>query len=298
MKRWAKRIGITVVGLAVVLGAAVAGVFGFTSSRMHRHYEITPEPVAVPTDAASVTRGRHIVEAVTKCIDCHGDDLGGKVFIDDPMMGRLSASNLTRGRGGVGTRYTNVDYVRAIRHGVRPDGTPLLFMPSQEFTNLSDEDLGAVLAYVRSLPAVDHELPPNRIKLLPRVLLVTRKLDLLPVELIDHTPHPRTAPPVGPTAAYGRYLAEVGGCFGCHGKKLHGGPIPGSPPDWPPAADLTPAGELARWSEADFAKALSTGVRPDGRQLNPVMPWPYTARLTPDEVRALWEYLRTVPSAP
>ncbi len=297
MKRWAKRFGITVIALVVVLGAAAAGVFGFTTSRMNRHYSIAPEPVAVSMDGVTIARGKHIVEAVTKCIDCHGDDLGGKVFIEDPMMGRLSASNLTPGQGGVGSRYTNEDYVRAIRHGVRPDGTPLLFMPAQEFTNLSDEDLGAVIAYIRSLPPVKHELPPNDIKLLPRVLLVTRKLDLLPVELIDHTPHRRTAPPAGPTAEYGHYLAEVGGCFGCHGKKLQGGPIPGGPPDWPAAANLTPAGELGQWSEADFAKALSTGVRPDGRQLSLVMPWAYTARLTPDEVRALWEYLRTVPAA-
>ena len=101
----------------------------------------------------------------------------------------------------------------------------------------------------------------------------------------------------GVTVEYGRYIAAVG-CQGCHGQTLAGGPIEGGAPDWPPAANLTPAGSLKTWTADGFTRFLRTGVRPNGAPVSPVMPIRETSRLTDDEIRALWLYLQTIPAAP
>ena len=111
----------------------------------------------------------------------------GNIYLDDPAIGKVVASNLTSGKGGVGSAYTDQDWARAIRHGIRPDGTPLLFMPSTEFYFLSDEDLGAVIAYIKSAPPVDHELPPSSVSWTGRVVMtLVPAITFIPAELIPH----------------------------------------------------------------------------------------------------------------
>jgi mono/diheme cytochrome c family protein len=292
MRRVFKWTGIVLgsfVGL-VLLGFAV--VYAVSERRMHRTYRVEPPAVAIRSDAQTVARGKHI--ALTRgCTDCHGENLGGKTFIDAPPMARLFADNLTPGRGGVGKRYRDGDWVRSIRHGVDPAGKPLLFMPSHEYNTLSDEDAGALVAYLKTVPPVDNSLPENSVGPIGRVLYLTGQVPLVPAELIDHKARPRAAPPVGPTAAYGKYLAT--GCTGCHGQGFSGGEI-GGPPGIPEAANLTPhATGLARWTEQDFIRALREGKRPDGSKIDDFMPWRTTARMTDDEIRALWAYFRTLP---
>ena len=103
---------------------------------------------------------------------------------------------------------------------------------------------------------------------------------------------------MGPTAEYGAYLATS--CTGCHGEELTGGPIPGMPPGTPPALNLTRDEQtgLGRWTEADFARALREGKKPDGSELKAPMPWKLTAQLTDDELHALWLHLRTRQAKP
>ena len=103
--------------------------------------------------------------------------------------------------------------------------------------------------------------------------------------------------PPADTVEYGHYIAQVGGCTGCHGAGLSGGPIPGVPPDFPPAQNLTPTG-IGQWSDADIVRALRVGKRPDGTTINQFMPWPYTASMTDTEMAALIKYLRSVPPRP
>ena len=122
---------------------------------------------------------------------------------------------------------------------------------------------------------------------------MTGRLTLLPAERIDHAaPHPRSMPPA-PTAAYGAYLAA--GCVSCHGPRLEGGPIPGAPPSFLPAADLTLA-RLGPWSEADFRRAMRDGRRPDGTPVRRPMPLELGRAMTDVELAALWAYLRTLPA--
>jgi mono/diheme cytochrome c family protein len=220
--------------------------------------------------------------------------MAGKVFIDDPAIGRIVPPNLTGGRGGVGAASSNADFVRAIRHGVDPSGRQLLIMPSDDYNHFSDADLGAIVAYIRSLPAIDTSLPRNEIRTLGRVLFATNQLALQPAANIDHyAPRPRSPVP-GVSTDYGAYLALNAGCPSCHGPGLSGGKIPQAPPNTVPAANITAAG-LGAWSEADFLRVMRTGTRPDGRRLDAFMPWPYFAQMTDDELRAIWRFLQAVP---
>jgi cytochrome c553 len=271
-------------------------VYGLSSYRFGRRFEVRDTVPVIPTDSASIERGRHLAFAIAKCADCHSDDLGGKVAVDAGPVGMLIAPNLTKGRGGVGATLSDSDMVRIIRHGVAPDGRGLRFMPASEFREMSDADVAAIVAYVRSVPPVDRENPPTEIRALGRVLYVTGQFPMLnEAELIPHqSPHRETLAP-GVTLEYGRYLANIGGCHGCHGPSLSGGHIPGTPPEFKPAANLTPGG-IGKYSEADFFRALREGKRPDGSALDPFMPVPYTRLMTDDEIRAVWMYVHSVPA--
>lgn len=300
LTRWLGWLAASVLALAIVALVVVYAVSGW---RMNRAHAVEPEPVAIPaaTDSAAVARGRYIVQAITKCEDCHGQGLGGATFNDDLLLGRLIADNLTAGEGGVARDYTDADWVRAIRHGVSPSGKPLLFMPSLEYYPLSDADLGNLVAYVKSLPPVDNpDLPGNRVGPLGRFLFLSGQLDLLPAEKIDHDAPRPPVPAAGKTVDYGRYLATTGGCIGCHGPGFSGGKIPGAPPEIPPARNLTPDPEtgLGNWTIADFEIALRTGKRPDGTQLSEFMPWKATAKMTDQDLEAVWLFLRSLPPKP
>jgi mono/diheme cytochrome c family protein len=292
--RW---IGIGVLCLVGLVLIAVAGVYIASTIRLNKTYQIAPESIAIPSDAASIERGRHLAMSIGQCVDCHGDNLAGKVFLDAPGIVRASSANLTAGEGGAGRTFSDADWVRALRHGVGADGKPLLIMPAQGFNALSPEDLGALIAYVKSVPAIDNVPPPSDVQLLRRALFVAGQIQALAAETIDHGAPAAPAPPAGPTKEYGQYLARVGGCVDCHGANLSGGPIPGAPPSAPPASNITPGGEIGAWSEADFIKTMRIGVNPAGKQIDSFMPYKYIGRLTDDELKAIYLYLKSVPAA-
>src|SRR5215813_8742594 len=233
--KWAARLAVAVVA---VLAIACVAVFWNSQSRLSHAYKVQPASLSFAGEAVTTERGHHVA-AIRGCLDCHGQNFGGRVFLDDPMIGRFAAANLTRGKGGVGASYTEDDWIRSIRHGVRPDGRPLLIMPSDEFFQLSDADLASVIAYVKSVPPVDNQLPPSAVSPVGRAIMTfNRDVAILPAERINHAATRSPAPRVGVTAEYGRYLASS--CLTCHGPTFSGGKIPGVPPDWPPAANLTP----------------------------------------------------------
>jgi len=293
MKRVLKWVGYVVGGLVAVIVLCISVVYVVTSSRMGKTYPTEAEAVAIPTDPAAIERGRHLAVAVGKCTDCHGDNLAGKMISDDPVFARLWSSNLTSGKGGIGSSYTDADYVRAIRYGVRRDGKPLIFMPSDAFNHFNDADLGSIIAYVKSVPPVDQTTSPPSIGPIARVLSVTTAFPLIPARNINrNAPRPALVA-VGVTKEYGDYLLATGGCKNCHNSNLSGGEkIQGVQ-----VPNLTPAG-IGKWTEADFTKVLRTGVRPDGRILSAIMPYAYTRFLTDDEIKAMWMYLQSLPARP
>jgi cytochrome c553 len=297
MKKIVRYAAWTVGALVAVLLVVATALYAYTERRFSRKWSVAGHALSIPTDSLAIARGRHIATAISRCSGCHQQDFGGQVFIDIPPVAFLYAANLTRGRGGVGGRLTDLDWERAIRHGVKPDGSVLLFMPSQEFQVLNDRDAAALIAYLKTLPPVDREPMKNHVGPVGRALYAKGDVALVPAELLDQT---AAHPPViaeGITAEYGRYLMDVGGCRGCHGPGLSGGHIPGAPPDWKPAANITPAG-IGYYKEEDFFRALREGKRPSGLAIDSLMPYAYTKELTDDEIRALWLYLKTVPPKP
>jgi cytochrome c553 len=197
----------------------------------------------------------------------------------------------------VGGSLTHAQWVNAIRRGLGPDGRSLRFMPAEAFQVMSDQDVGALVAYLERLPPVDHEVPRSRVGPLGRVIIMKGKSPLLTAEIVDHNRRPAARVKRGVTPEYGYYLARLGGCIGCHGRDLAGRRVPGAPASVPTASNLTPAG-IGRYSEGDFIRALRDGTRPDGRPIDPFMPLSSTRRLTDDEIRAIYAYLRTVPAYP
>jgi mono/diheme cytochrome c family protein len=293
MKKALKWIGIVVGGLVGLVVLIVAGILVSTGMRLNKTYDVQPEAVAIPADAAAIERGRDWV--VPYCTGCHGEDLSGAVIFDDPSLGLIQASNLTSGQGGVGGAYGDAEWVLAIRHGVGADGRPLLIMPSGDFYYFSDGDLGEIIAYAKSVPPVDSETTAYTLTPMARILIAMGAFgDVLNAETIDHTGPRPAAPAPGVTLAYGEYLVNTAGCRTCHGVELSGGDP--SDPESPPGPNLTPGGELGFWAEADFINTLRTGVTPAGRHLNPeFMPWDSIAKLTDNELKAIWLFLQSLP---
>ena len=257
---------------------------------MARKYTVPDHPITPRTDSAGLALGARLTK-VRGCVDCHGANLAGDILIDDPMVGRLSTPNLTL--GGRGAELEPRDWERAVRHAVRRDGSPLRIMPAHEFTTIADDDLGAIVGYIRSLPPVAKQQLAPRVGPIIRALFLAGQVQLLPAELIDHARPHAAHFDAAPTAKYGEYLAI--GCTGCHGPTLSGGKIPGAPPEWKPAANITPEG-IGRYSEDDFMRILRTGTRPDGSAVDSAMPWRLTKEMTDIELKAVFAYLKTVPA--
>ncbi len=292
MKRFMKVIGV----IAALLALLVGGIYALSELRLSARHTVSTPPLSIPDDAQTVARGEHLL-TLAKCGECHGDDLGGKVIIDEPFLARLSGPNLTPA-GPAGTR-SDAELVQAIRFGLSVDSRPLLGMPTAEHFHFSDDELVAIIAALRALPPVQRTLPGQRVGLVFRALYLAGKIELVGQEKVDILgPRPDSIAP-GVSLSYGEHLARTGGCYSCHGDRLAGGPMAGAPPDFPPAANITPHTDgLADWSAEDFSRSMREGRRPDGTDIDPAMPWRYTREMTDEELAALWMYLRTVPAVP
>jgi len=274
----------------VLATAAFLAATWLGERKMARTVEVKVVPVPFASDAATLKRGRYLFES-RGCAECHAADGHGLAFIDDPSGLYAKSPDITPSRLGVTARYSEADWVRALRHGIDPDGRPLLIMPSEDYSRMSDADLAAIVAYARSLAAASGERAeihlPMRVKALYGVGLVKDS-----AEKIDHRLAPSPARVPEASAQYGDYVAQM--CRGCHRADLTGGPIAGAPPDWPPASRLAPgpASAMARYdSLAKFATMLRDGKRPDGTAVSPVMPFATLRNLDETEVAALYAFL-------
>jgi mono/diheme cytochrome c family protein len=275
--------------ILLVIGFIIKAYYS-TEKRINTVYKVEPQPLSIPSDSSALAHGNRLLSA-KGCRDCHGDDLGGKVFIDDKPLGFLVARNLTKGKGGLPEDHNTSDWVLALKHGIRKDGKPLWVMPSHEYTLLSEKDLSAIIAYTMSLPRVDREFPEQTLGVVGTVLTNLGKLDLLPAEMIDHNRQLVKEVQAEVTVDFGKYLSA--GCQGCHRTNMKGGdPIA---PGFPMVADISPTGNVAHWTEAQFINTLRTGNTPEGKVLNPAeMPWKMTAAYTDTELKALFLYLNSL----
>lgn len=285
--KWGVRILAGALGFVAVVAA---GAYGYSQVHMSHRFTVPEHPLTLRTDSATLAEGKRLA-TLRGCVDCHGANLGGSVMINEPAIGLLAAPNLTL--GGRGKDLDLRDWERAVRHGVRRDGTSLRVMPAVEFTTMADDQLEAIVSYVRSVAPTSTVQPVPRMGPVIMALYVAGQVKLLPGEDIDHTKSHAAHIDPEPTAKYGEYLAI--GCTGCHGPTLAGGKIAGAPPDWKAAANITPAG-IGRYSEADFMRVMREGKRPDGSQVDSLMPYRLFKSMTDVELKAIYAYLKTVPA--
>ena len=280
---------------AVVIGVVAVAIALFVAERkLDRVIHLDVQAVPYAGGEAVMLRGQYLFDS-RGCAHCHGADGNGKVMADGHGGMYIKTPNLTMGADGAASRYREVDWVRTIRQGVKPDGHPLRIMPAETFNRLTDADLAAIVAYVRSLPPGDGGGAEIR---LPLIFKVLYGLGIIKdaAQRIDHGLPPSVLVPMAPTVEYGRYVANM--CMGCHGPALSGGKIPDGPPDWPAAANLTPgAGSvMPRYASLALFKAmLRSGRRPDGSKLSEVMPFDSLAVLSDNDVEAVFAFLKALP---
>lgn len=250
-------------------------------------------------------RGEYLVQGPMGCGNCHtpfaGEgldftkDLSGRLVEDSPAF-TAYAPNLTPA-GPIGN-WSDEELAHAIREGIRPDGS--LIGPPMPFTfyrQISDDDLAAIVAYLRTLPAIENETPASTYNIpLPPAYGP-------PVETV-------AAPAVGPTAEYGAYVAAVSHCMECHTPMGPQGPMVDTdlgrggfefrgPWGVSVAPNLTPhADGLAGYDDAQLEAMIRTGMRPDGTTMMPPMPYGYLARMSEEDMAALIVYLRGLPPLP
>ncbi len=293
MRKFFKWLGIVVLSLVIIIVIATVVMIQRYKGMAKKSYEVSPPNITILSDSASLARGA--VLAASMCSGCHGGDFGGKEFFNDPKLGTVPAPNVTR--GGRTKDYKDIDYVRTIKYGVKPDGHGLFVMPVEDFNLLSDADLGSLIGYLQSVPVSDKTWPDPKFTTFAQVLAGAGMFGTLyNVELLDlKDTKPVTAPEYGTSVEYGYYTMKIHGCWTCHGEKLNGKKTPD--PVSPPGANLTPKGNFGKWSLEQFSETLHTGTTPEGKKLDPkYMPWDALGLMTDVEIEALYNYLKTVPA--
>ncbi|GAB3250779.1 hypothetical protein GCM10027347_08760 [Larkinella harenae] len=287
LKKILKWAGIVLGSIILLLIVFYAVVYFQTESRANKVYDVKLQSLPIPTDSASYTLGKHIA-GIRGCQECHGNDLSGQVFADETSpLGLLYTANLTPGKGGIS--YTDQDWIRALRHGLGKDNKSLWFMPSHEVSApLSNQDMGALICFLKSQPPVDKTHPAKELKPLGRLLTFLGEFPMFPAEAINHAAIPVEVMTPAIDLAYGKYLAVT--CSGCHGANFKGGP--GHSPGEPRIADLTQTGNVGKWTSDDFVATIRTGKTPDGRILSDFMPWKYLSKTyKDDELKAIYLFL-------
>lgn len=297
MKKVLKWIGIVLGGLLVLLVVAIIGLVIYGQVKFKPRYTNRPlYEISADTSPEALARGQYLMEGLMSCTEaCHsefGDQalIGGSEAINEgPISAVFAVSNLTpddeTGLGG----WSDAEIARAIREGIDKDGVGLMVMPSYNYHVMGDEDMAAVLGYLRSLEPVRNEVPPFQANAVGKVINALGMFGPSPVG--EPITAPQSAPRPG-TAEYGSYLVSLAACRDCHHQDLAGGPLPFSDPGAPQSANLTSAGNLSGWSEADFVAAVRTGTLPSGRQLTEGMP---RYQINDQDLADMFKYLQSLP---
>lgn len=283
-----KWIGAIVGSLFLLLALFVGGL-GLTG--LIRYYNPPMNPVKdlqVQGTAEQIERGQHLASAF--CVECHsttkdfpmtggvdlGADLGG-------TLGSFTSVNLTP--AGPLKDWSDGEIFRALRDNVDKDGNRLVFMSGTNVRHIADEDMLALIAFLRSQEPVEKEtpLPPDRPSFLGLLILGANIIPNQPL-----ITEPIAAQQKAATAEYGKFMVSFLDCKSCHGDDLNGG-----------TSSIGPKGPSLRlvrgWTEEEFMTTLRTGVDPTGHKLSVSMPWQSTGRLDDVELSALYQYLVSLP---
>jgi len=297
----------------IAVFALIAGIFVFVQFTWAKKWDAPYPDIHASLDSVVINRGKHLALSTAHCVECHfkpedslkvitGEDvaLAGGGFPFEFPGGVFYAPNISSDKEtGIG-RLTDGEIARALRYGVKHKGTMLI--PAMEFQNLSDEDLTAIISYLRTLPPITYKVPENHFNIFGKAILA----------FILRPEKPKITPPVkvlaDTTIEYGRYIGEnISSCRSCHtersqstgeyiGEELAGGlvgPVPGEPTKILISPNLTPdpeTGHLYNWSFVQFNNRFQQG------KLVPqsIMPWGQFKHLDETELLALWKYLHSV----
>lgn len=293
--KWLNRSALVLGALAAVALAALALLQHLADRKMARQVDVRAATLTLRHDPDTLARGQYLF-ASRGCTECHGQDGAGRTFVRDDDQGLvLRAPNITPAGSAVRS-YQVADWARTIRHGVKPDGHPVQIMPSEDYARWTDEDMAALISHLQQMPAVQGDAALVQ---LPAIVKALYALGMVQdaAEKIDHSLPPPVPVPAGATVAHGRYVAQM--CIGCHGAGFSGGRIPGGPPDWPAAANLTPGARSAMGpyrSPAQLGAMFKTGRRPDGTAVSPVMPFGALQALNDTDIAGLHAYLQSLPA--
>ncbi len=290
--RLVKWVGLPLSALLALAGAValVVVLAGFYKVNFPP-YKGTVTGIKVAGTPEQIARGARFAGI---CAGCHSPDekppLAGRDFMKGgPPFGTLWAPNLTQ--AGEISEWSDGEVIRAIREGVHQSGRALVAMPSGVFHNLSDQDVEAIVAYLRAQAAVAPRNPATRLNVLAALLVGSGVASTSAQPPITQ---PVVAPAEGVSAEYGRYLVSILACRLCHGENLTGGNAGGPGP--PGGPDLTIY--LAKWTAEEFSRTLRTGVDPYGHKLTGNMPWKGISAFASDaDLEAIYTYLHGLPPA-
>jgi len=312
-----KKILLVVGALILLVALAVGGGLAYLVTSFPR---VSPaEELKVATSPELVARGRYLAHNVAVCLDCHSArdwekfsgplvpgslGKGGEYFGRDfGFPGDFYARNVTP--AGIGD-WTDGEVLRAFTAGVGRDGRPFFpVMPYPSYAAMTRADAEAIVAYLRTLAPIEHAVPDSAPAFPMNLVLRTLPKDAA------FGPEPDATDSV----ARGRYLTTIGACADCHTPKDHGAPIPGKvlaggfefrmPIGTVRSANLTPDPEtgIGSWTRAQFVKRFKdmdpqAGYAPpavDAGAFNTVMPWTMYAGMTPEDLGAIYDYLRSLP---
>jgi len=295
----------------IIILVIIGGIAIVTATSQHKKFTAPYPEIKASNDMAVIARGRHLVFDIAHCADCHskantdsliqlGKDVplsGGRLFA--LPLGNIYTKNITSDKEtGIGN-YTDEEIARVLRYGVHPDGTAVFdFMP---FHNISNEDMTAIISYLRTQKPVRNEVPKHTLNALGKVVNAFLVKPVGPSENIPQKTEPDT------TASYGRYIVKnLANCSGCHtkhdmkgataGAEFAGGSpmgMPGFPALTPP--NLTPdsSSRIFGWSQDMFIKRFRMGKLIKHSE----MPWNSFKRMSDDELKAIYNYLKTVKPA-
>lgn len=288
--KWGGTVLFGLLSLIALAALVLAGIGSYKLSVPKYSYGPVSD-VKVAGTPEQIEQGRRVANL---CADCHSSKGGGNELLDGgqnflaggPPLGEVHPSNLTP--GGELKDWSDGEIIRAIREGIHKSGRTLVIMPAMAFNKMSDDDVHAIVAYLRSQPAVADTNPKNHLNVLAAIMIGA---GMIPPEVISAQPPvtgPVTAPAAG-TMEHGNYLASVMGCRDCHGLSLDGNGAQGAAPN---LTVLVP-----KMTEEGFMQTIRTGKDPSGHELNPeAMPWKsYAKALTDAELKDLYSYMSQLP---
>ena len=311
-----RRIARLFLYLLAVVAVLLAGGFAYLFLALPR--TAPPASLQVQSTPERIARGRYLSRHVAGCSDCHGErdwskysapqmrereGHGGMAFRID--VGTLYAPNITPKRLGA---WSDGEVLRAMTSGVSKDGSPLFpLMPYDAYREMSREDAESIIAFIRTLPPVERDVPRSQLNF-PFNLLVRTMPSPSP-------PLPEKTPDPSDRLAYGKYLTTMASCVTCHTRMERGQPLPGMAfagglefrmrsGGVQYSANITPDPEtgIGRWTVDQFvarfksvAEADEASLALNGRK-NTEMPWRDYGGMTTEDLTAIFVYLQTVPA--